>query len=331
MRFFQVKVATGLCALWLGCYAQLASAQTTTAADYPNRPIRMVVPYVAGGPMDFIGRTLGQKIAPSLGQNFVLDNRAGAGGSLGTDVVAKAAPDGYTLLNTSSSHTSLMVVSKSLPYNPIKDFAPITLVAKSVGFILAAHPDVPARNLQEFIADAKAHPGKYNYASAGVGNVMQFAAESFNASAGTKITHVPYKGVGQAITDLVAGRVEITFGAATALLPMIKAGKLKALAITGQTRWDQLPDVPTVDEAGLKGFVYTPWYGLWYPAGTPPEYVNRMRNEVAKALQDPEVKRSFSEQGFVAVGSTPAEFAKIIADEIDNNKRLALKIDFTAQ
>jgi tripartite-type tricarboxylate transporter receptor subunit TctC len=129
----------------------------------------------------------------------------------------------------------------------------------------------------------------------------------------------------------VAGRVEITFGAATALLPMIKAGKLKALAITGQTRWDQLPDVPTVDEAGLKGFVYTPWYGLWYPAGTPPEYVTRMRNEVAKALQDPEVKRSFAEQGFVAVGSTPAEFAKIIADEIDNNKRLALKIDFTAQ
>lgn len=333
MHICPVGVKISLCAFMLVGYFHQAAAQPAPAAqaDYPNRPIRMVVPYAAGGPMDYIGRTLGQKMAPSLGQNFVIDNRVGAGGAIGTEAVARAAPDGYTILNTSSSHASLVVVSKSLSYSPTKDFVPVTLVTRSVGFVLAAHPSVPARNLQEFIADAKANPGKYNYGSAGVGNVMQFAAEFFNASAGTKITHVPYKGVSQAITDLVAGRIEVCFGSATALLPFIKAGKLKALAITGQTRWDQLPDVPTVDEAGVKGFAYTPWYGLWYPAGTPVEYVTRMRNEVSRALQDTDLRRSFSEQGFVPVGSTPAEFAKVIADEIETNKRLAQKIDFTVQ
>lgn len=305
----------------------LAQAQTVQK-DYPNHPIRMVVPYVAGGPMDFIGRTLNQKMAASLGQNFVIDNRAGAGGAIGTGVVAKSAPDGYTVLNTSSSHASLPVVSPSLSYDPVKDFTAITLVANSVGFVVAVGPSVKANTLQEFIADAKARPEKLNYGSGGVGNVMQFAAEFFNTSAGTKINHVPYKGVGEAITDLMAGRIDVCIGSATALLPLVKSGKLRALAITGKTRWAMMPDVPTVDEAGVKGFVYTPWYGLWYPAGTPTEYVTRMRQEVVKALEDPEVKRSFAEQGYVTVGSTPAEFAKVIADEIDANKRLATKINF---
>ena len=315
---------------WMVCMllcSGLAQAQTAQK-DYPNHPIRMVVPYVAGGPMDFIGRTLNQKMAPSLGQNFVIDNRAGAGGAIGTGVVAKSAPDGYTLLNTSSSHASLPVVSPSLSYDPVKDFTPITLVANSVGFVVAVGPSVKANTLQEFIADAKARPEKLNYGSGGVGNVMQFAAEFFNTSAGTKINHVPYKGVGEAITDLMAGRIDVCIGSATALLPLVKSGKLRALAITGKTRWAMMPDVPTVDEAGVKGFVYTPWYGLWYPAGTPTEYVTRMRQEVVKALEDPEVKRSFAEQGYVTVGSTPAEFAKVIADEIDANKRLAAKINF---
>ena len=317
---------------WMVCMllcSGLAQAQTAQK-DYPNHPIRMVVPYVAGGPMDFIGRTLNQKMGPSLGQNFVIDNRAGAGGAIGTGVVAKSAPDGYTLLNTSSSHASLPVVSPSLSYDPVKDFTPITLVANSVGFVVAVGPSVKANTLQEFIADAKARPEKLNYGSGGVGNVMQFAAEFFNTSAGTKINHVPYKGVGEAITDLMAGRIDVCIGSATALLPLVKSGKLRALAITGKTRWALMPDVPTVDEAGVKGFVYTPWYGLWYPAGTPMEYVTRMRQEVVKALEDPEVKRAFAEQGYVTVGSTPAEFAKVIADEIDANKRLATKINFAA-
>ena len=323
MKFFQ-SVISACMFVSVGLHAQTPTAQK----DYPNHPIRMVVPYVAGGPMDFIGRTLNQKMAPSLGQNFVIDNRAGAGGAIGTGVVAKAVPDGYTLLNTSSSHASLPVVSPSLSYDPVKDFTPITLVANSVGFVVAVGPSVKANTLQEFIADAKARPEKLNYGSGGVGNVMQFAAEFFNTSAGTKINHVPYKGVGEAITDLMAGRIDVCIGSATALLPLVKSGKLRALAITGKTRWAMMPDVPTVDEAGVKGFVYTPWYGLWYPAGTPTEYVTRMRQEVVKALEDPEVKRSFAEQGYVTVGSTPAEFAKVITDEIDANKRLATKINF---
>ena len=331
MRASRITLGLSL-AFLLACHLPATAQQVQQAQkDYPNRPIRVVVPYAAGGPMDFIGRILGQKLAPVLGQNFILDNRVGAGGAIGTDAVAKAAPDGYTMLDTSSSHASLPVVSKSLTYDPIKDFAPVTLVANSVGFIIAAHQDVPAKTLQEFIALAKANPGKFTYGSGGVGNVMQFAAEFFNASANTKITHVPYKGVGQAITDLVGGRIDICFGPANAVLPFIKSGKLKALAITAPKRWSELPDVPTVDEAGVKGFAYVPWYGFWYPAGVPQEYITKMRNDIAKVLEDPEVKKSFADQGFVTVGSTPAEFAKIISDEIEMNKKLAARIDLKPQ
>lgn len=308
-----------------------ASAQQQAQKDYPNHPIRVVVPYVAGGPMDFIGRLLGQKLAPVLGQNFIIDNRAGAGGAIGTDAVAKAPPDGYTMLNTSSSHASLAVVTKALPYDPLKDFAPITQVASSVGFIIAARTDLPARTLQEFVADARANPGKYNYGSGGIGNVMHFAAEFFNSSAGTRITHVPYKGVGQAITDLVAGRIDVCFGPANAILPFVKSGKLKALAITAPKRWSELPDVPTADEAGVKGFVYVAWYGFWYPAGVPQEYITLMRNDIAKVLDDPEIKKAFADQGFITVGSTPAEFAKLIEGEIEANRKLAARIDLKPQ
>jgi len=221
------------------------------------------------------------------------------------------------------------VVSASLPYDPIKDFAPITLVANSVGFVVAARPDLPAKNLRELLADAKANPGKYTFGSGGVGNVMHFAAEFLCSSADVKMTHVPFKGVSQSLNDLVAGRIDFVIGAPTAVLPLIKAGKLKALAITASKRWSELPDVPTIDEAAVKGFVYTPWYGFWFPAGTPNEQVNRLRNEVAKLLDDPEIKRSFAEQGFATVGSTPAEFSKVIADEIAMNKKLATRVDFT--
>ncbi len=306
-----------------------ALSEVVIQKDYPNKPIRMVVPYVAGGPMDFIGRTLDKKLTSTLGQPFIIDNRAGAGGAIGTDIVTKSAPDGYTMLNTSSSHASLAIVSKSLTFDPIKDLTPITLVANSVGFIIAARPDLPAKNLQEFIADAKLHPNQYNYGSGGIGNVMHFAAESFSLSAGIQMTHVPFKGVGQALTELLAGRIDIFTGPATAVLPYIKTGKLKALAITANKRWSELPEVPTTTEAGVKGFVYIPWYGFWFPAGTPKEYVYKMRNEIAKALDDPEVKKSFADQGFVTVGSTPEEFAKVIVDEIEANKKLATKVDFS--
>lgn len=318
------KILTVIAALLLAA-PHLAQAQKA----YPNKPIRIVVPYAAGGPMDFIGRTLGEKISSSLGQNFYIENRPGAGGAIGADTVAKSPPDGYTILHTSSSHASLPAVSKSLPYDAIKDFAPITQVAHSVGFILAARADLPANSIQELIADAKANPGKYTYASAGVGNIMQFAAEYFNQAAGTQITHVPYKGVGQAITDLIAGRIDIAFASAPALLPHIRSGKIKAPGIAAVSRWDKLPDVPTIQEGGLKGFKFMPWYGLWYPSGTPKEYVTLMRNEVVKALQDPGVKAAFAGQGFVPAGSTPEEFAKLISEEIEANTALARRLNIS--
>jgi tripartite-type tricarboxylate transporter receptor subunit TctC len=318
------------------CVTALITASAPHAAelpmvqrDYPSKPIRVVVPYAAGGPMDYIARMLGRKM-----QNLVvlvIDNRPGAGGATGADLVAKAAPDGYTMLHTSSSHASLPVITKSLPYDPIKDFTPVTLIVNSVGFLFVAHPSVPARNVQEFVADAKAHPGKFTYGSGGVGNVMHFAAEIFNVMAGTQITHVPYKGVSQAITDLLGGRIDTAIGPGTTLLPHIRAGKLKALGITATSRWSELPDTPTIDEAGVKGYVFVPWYGFWFPARTPAAYVNWVRGEMVKALDDAEIRRAFADQGFAAAGSTPAEFAKTIAAEIDANKRLAAKIGLTPE
>lgn len=312
----------------MGIGISIAHAQNVSK-DFPNRPIRVVVPYVAGGPMDFIGRYLDQKLQPILGQAMVIDNRPGAGGAIGTDIVAKSAPDGYTILNTSSSHASLPVVSKSLSYDPVKDFQPITQIANSVGFIIAVRNDLPAKNLMEFIADAKAHPNQYNFGSGGVGNVMQFAAEYFNVSAGIKTQHIPFKGVGQAITELMAGRIDFVLGPGTGLAAQIKTGKIRALAITAKKRWSELPDVPTADEAGLKGFAYIPFYGYWYPAGVPKEIVMKMRGDIAKVLEQPDVKKSFFDQGFEVVGSTPEEFSKVILNEIELNKRLATNIKFS--
>jgi len=322
------KIPIAIAGFYISTLAFYAMAQSTSK-DFPNRSVRVVVPYVAGGPMDFIGRQLGQKLQLSMGQSFILDNRPGAGGAIGTDLVAKSPADGYTILNTSSSHSSLPVVSSSLTYDPIKDFQPITQIASSVGFIVAVRSDLPAQNFMEFVNDAKANPGKYNYGSGGVGNVMQFAAEFLNTSAGMKTQHVPFKGVGQAITELVAGRIDYVLGPATSVLPFIKSGRVKALAITSKKRWSELPDVPTVDEAGLKDFQYKPFYGYWYPAGVPKETVNKMRNEIVKVLELPETKKAFFDQGFEVVGSTPEEFAKVVANEIELNKRLAKTIDFS--
>ncbi len=311
-------------ALLLALPAHSVCAQTVQA-DYPTKPIRVVVPYAAGGPMDYIGRSLGRKMQNIT--TLVIDNRPGAGGALGTDLVAKALPDGYTILHTSSSHASLPVIIKALPYDPIRDFTPITLIVNSVGFLLVAHNGIAAKTVPEFIAAARAQPGKITYGSGGIGNVMHFAAELFNDKAGTQLLHVPYKGVGQAIVDLMAGRVDTCFGPATALLPQIKSGRIKALGITAATRWSGLPEVPTIDESGVKGYIFVPWYGLWFPARTPDAYVKRIRNEVAIALKDPEISNAMGEQGFAPVGSTPVEFAKVIADEIQTNRRLAAKIN----
>jgi tripartite-type tricarboxylate transporter receptor subunit TctC len=205
------------------------------------------------------------------------------------------------------------------------DLVPVMMVGKAP-YVVATSVKKPFKTFADVIAAARTTP--VSYGTSGPGSSGHLAMVMLARKAGVPLDHVPYKGVGEAITDLMAGRIDVCIGSATALLPLVKSGKLRALAITGKTRWAMMPDVPTVDEAGVKGFVYTPWYGLWYPAGTPTEYVTRMRQEVVKALEDPEVKRSFAEQGYVTVGSTPAEFAKVITDEIEANKRLATKINF---
>ena len=312
--------------------APLASfAQQQAAKDYPSRPIRLLVPYAPGGGLDFVGHVLGQKIARLIGQNLFVDNRGGAGGVIGTDLVAKSPPDGYTILVTSSAHGSLPSVMKSLPYDPVKDFTPITLVANSTGFVLVVHPSVPARSVKQLIALAKAQPGKLSYGSSGVGGVIHLATEAFNVAAGTQIAHVPYKGVGVAVIDLLAGRIDVIISPGTVALAHIQSGKLRALGITATVRWSALPEVPTIDEAGLKGYKYVVWYGLWFPAGAPTEYVTRIRAEVVKAFEDPEMKRTFAEQGFVPVASTPQEFSKTIVEEIEFHRRLVARIGLTPQ
>ena len=317
--------------LLVGAALAAVAAQSTCAQGYPSKPIRLVVPVVAGGTMDFIGHALGQKIVPVIGQNLFIDNRGGAGGAIGTNVVAKATPDGYTILLTSSGHTMLPSVSKSLPYDPVKDFTPITLVARSVGAVLVVHPSVPARSVHEFVALAKAHPGKLNCLSGGLGSVQHIAAGLFDMMAGTQMTYVHYKGIGQAIIDLLAGRVEVGVISALAVAPHIRLGKLRALAITAPVRWSELADVPTMEEAGVKGLTYATWYGLWFPAGTPPEYVARIRAEVVKAFEDLGTKRAFAEKGLIPVASTPQEFGKTIFEDIEFNRLLFARMGLTPQ
>ena len=320
MLIITKRFALAAALAWPLCVA----AQQPLQQDYPSKPIRVIVAAVAGGPFDFITRTLGRNMQNVM--TLVLDNRGGAGGVPATDLVAKAQPDGYTMLITSSSHAILPVITKNLPYDSVKDLAPITMIATSVGFLMVVNPSLPARTVPQFIALAKAQPGKLSFGSAGVGNVMHFAAEMFNSMADTRTTHIPYKGVAQVLPDVIGGRIDFTFGPPVTLLPHVKSEKLRALGITAKTRWSELPEVATIDEQGVKGYQYLVWYGYWFPGGTPNQYVTRMRNEMAKALEDPEVRRSFAEQGFVPVGSTPAEFTKTILADIAANKQLAARI-----
>ena len=312
-----------LCALLFACAPGVCLGQQQAARDYPSKPIRLLVPYPAGGGVDIIAHTVGQKLARLIGQNLFVDNRGGAGGAIGTEIVAKSPPDGYTILIASSAHASLPSIYKSLPYDAVRDFTPITLVARSVGLVLVVHPSLPTRSIRDLVSLAKAHPGKLNYASGGTGSVTHFAAELLNQMAGIRITHVPYKGLGPGIIDCVAGRIEMCFVAATAGVPYIRSGKLRALGITGTVRWSELADVPTIDEAGVKGYAYMLWYGMWFPAGTPNEYVTRIRAEVARAFEDPEAKRKFGEEGLISVASTPQEFGKAIHEQVEIHRKLA--------
>ena len=300
-------------------------------AAYPERPIRVVVPVPPGGAIDIVGRLFGQKMAEVFGQSVVIDNRGGANGIIGTDIVARAASDGYTLLTTSGSHTINPSVYRKLPYDTLRDFAPISQLATTGGSVLVVHPSFAARSVQQLIELARAHPGKFVYGSPGVGNIQHLAGEMFNAMAGVRLTHVPYKGAGPALNDLLGGQIPIMFPSSANAIPLVKAGRLVGLAVTGRARAPQLPDVPTMDEAGLKGYEVSSWFGLYAPARTPRGIVVTLYEAVRAAVQSAEVRERLAGFNYEPVGSSPDAFAAFLREDLAKYARVVKAAGIVAQ
>ena len=286
------------------------------AADYPSRPVTLVVAFTPGGPSDVLARIVGKKMEELLGQPFVIENRPGAGGNVAAEGVAHAAPDGYTLLMGNNSILATNeALYKQLNYSPGRDFIPITLVGTQAN-ILVVNPDVPAHSLTELIALAKAQPGKINFASSGYGAAAHLAGELFKSEAKIDIVHVPYKGAAPALQDVIAGHDQMMFATAASVIGHIHGGRVRALAVTTLKRTQILPDLPTMDEAGLKGFEASTWHGLVAPAGTPPQIIAALHDAAVKALHDPGVQSSLGKLGIDIVGDTPQEFQTYIKNEI---------------
>jgi tripartite-type tricarboxylate transporter receptor subunit TctC len=306
--FTRLAVATALTACGLPALGQTA---------YPTKPIRLVVPFVPGGSTDFTARILGQKLDEALGQQVVIENRAGAAGNIGVDYVAKSAPDGYTLIyghiGTFGFGPSLY---QKLPYDPVRDFAPIALFAM-VPNILVVHPSLPARSVKELIALAKARPGQLNYGSSGNGSASHLATEYFKLLSKTDITAIAYKGTGPLVTDVIAGQISLTITGLPPLYPLIQSGRLRALAIGSARRIALMPELPTIAEAGVPGYESSTWFGPLAPAKTPREIIVRLNAELMKILQRPDVRARFAADGVEALGSTPEEFGAYIKSEIE--------------
>jgi tripartite-type tricarboxylate transporter receptor subunit TctC len=301
------------------------------AADYPGKAIKLVVPYAPGGGADSVARIVAKKVSENVGQAIVIENKGGAGSIVGTDIVAKAEPDGYTLLLGQSGPISINpAVYKSLPYDPVKDFAPVTMTT-AYPYILVVNSELPARSLQEFVALAKSKPGAMNYGSTGVGAANHLVAELFNSKAGLKMTHVPYRGTALAVGDLLGGQLTMVFGDPISVLPHIKSGKLRALAVTSLQRSPVAPEVPTVAESGYPGFEALAWHGILAPARTPPAIVRKLNEEIAKALGDPETRTLLVNQAMQTVGSTPEEFAAFIQKDIAIWKAVAAAANVTVE
>ncbi len=288
---------------------------TRAQGNYPNRPIQLVVTVPPGGAADFVGRLIGAKLADALGQSVVITNRGGAGGTTAAAAVAKADPDGYTLLlNTIATHGIGPHIYANLPYDPVKDFSPVILIAK-LPLIMAVNADVPAQSIKDLIAQAKARPGELSFCSAGTGGAPHLAGELFKSLTGTELLHVPYRGSGPAVVDLVAGRITMMFDATPSLLPFITAGKLRALAAASPQRHRLLPDVPSFAELGYPGMDIALWYGVTAPGGTPAPIVQRLNAELIKILSTPDIRKSLTEQGADVQGGTPEEFVAFMRNE----------------
>lgn len=309
------------------CAAWLAAAGTAHAQGaYPNRPVKLVVPFAAGGSTDLVARQLAQEMATRTGQPFVVDNKPGAGSTIGADFVAKAPADGYTLLlGTISSHATAVGLYPKLPYDPLKDFAPITEIT-AIPNVIVASPQNPrmanVRTLADLIALARKEPGQLTYASSGSGSSNHLATESFKSVAGITLNHIPYKGSGPALTDVGAGHVDLMLDVVLTSLPQIKAGRLKALGITSLKRSPLLPDVPTVAEQGYPGFEVLGWYGLFAPAGTPPAVLERLGRDFTAVLHSDKMRATLESQGGPSIASTPAEFGTLIRTEIARWKKV---------
>ena len=312
----------GLVSVAFGAITALSATAAFAQTGWPTKPVRIVVPFAPGGTTDILARALTPDLSNAFGQQFIVDNRAGAGGNVGADIVAKSPGDGYTLLmGTVGTHGINRALYAKLPYDPIKDFVPITLVA-AVPNVMVMNAEkaktMGVKNVQDFIRVAKSNPGKMNMASSGNGTSIHLAGELFKSMTGTYMLHLPYRGSGPALLDMVAGNADVMFDNLPSSMAQIKAGKLTALAVTSAERSGALPDVPTVEQAGgpsLKGYEASSWFGLLAPAGTPPEIVNRIQQEVAKALASPAMKERLMAQGAIPGGNTPAEFAKHIDSE----------------
>jgi len=303
--------------------ALLCALPLLAAADtYPSKPIRFVVPYPAGGPLDTIARLLGQKVSESVKQPVVVDNKPGAGGNIGADAVAKSPADGYTILmGAVATHAINPTLYASIPYDPVRDFIPVTQVASTPN-VLVVNPSVPAASVGEFIAYARANPGKLNFGSGSTGSAGHLAGELFKTQAGVEMTHVPYKGAAPAMNDLVGGQIQLMFDNLASSLGQVKAGRVRALAVTTARRTSLAPDLPTIAESGLPGFDINTWFGIFVPANTPREVVERLHAEFTRALALPDVKERMLALGAEPVGSRPDEFAAYIRAEGEKYARL---------
>ncbi|MFW7349100.1 tripartite tricarboxylate transporter substrate binding protein BugE [Pigmentiphaga sp. D-2] len=303
----------------------LAVPGTAAAQSYPNKPVRVIVPFAPGGSTDIIARLVGERMGRELGQPFVIENRGGGGGAIGASEAARAAPDGYTLsIATVSTMAINPACNPKLGYDPLKDFQPVTNFAHTAN-VLAVNPKVPANDFKSFLELAKKEPGKFSFATSGTCSINHFLGELFQLGTGAKIVHIPYRGSGPAIADVVGGQVQMLFDNLPSSMPNIQAGKLKALAVAWDKRVDGLPDVPTFKELGLPLMNDPAWYGLLAPAGTPADIINKLRDAAVKVLSDPQVKDTLAKQGAAAVGNTPAEFRTEIEKELNKAKEVVKK------
>jgi tripartite-type tricarboxylate transporter receptor subunit TctC len=299
------------------CAAGITLAGTAASQDFPAKPIRLLVPAAPGGGADFLARIIGTKLGESLGQSVIIDNRAGASGTIAAGATAKAEPDGYTmLLGQSTSMVIAPQLMQKLPYDTLRELSPVTLVAE-VPNVLVVHPSVAANTVAELIALAKAKPNSLNFASAGNGAPSHLAGEMFKTATATTLTHVPYKGAGPAVNALIASEVQVMFAPIVAVLPHVKSGRLKALAVTSAARSKAAPELLTLAEAGLKGYEISSWFGLFVPTGTPPVVIDRLYRETAAVLKLPDVIERFAKEGAEPVGSSPANFQKYVRVEFD--------------